>query len=294
MATTGFSQTTPDKGQTRIKKGTAPRILRDNDRDDDHNAATQQESRDLNERAHFRAAATPDIERPQASVREQSREKSRTEKRAHDGGEREYNHSDRSHYNDDDRTFQRFTGSGGNRSASNRYEKVGHGANRRPDDGYGDPMNEVDPRYLQDTHRRDNDHYNDRSRNDYYSRGDRPQSGDRYNGHGRYNDRDYNDRQNGWQANGRPDNRDDARFNNNWQDRQWRETAQRDDPRDWRPNDDHRNEQRNGSEPDRDRGSYGNSRFRDDDYGYRSSQGLDRDYGHDGNPSRENHHRRDH
>ncbi len=95
-----------------------------------------------------------------------------------------------------------------------------------------------------------------------------------------------NDRQNGWQANARVDNRgdeprhpDDNRFQNNWRDQQWRETAYR--SHEWRPNDDWRNEQRNGSEYDRDRDSYGNSRFRDDDHGYRTSRHDSRDYNHD-------------
>ncbi|WP_162148974.1 hypothetical protein [Asticcacaulis sp. AC466] len=110
-----------------------------------------------------------------------------------------------------------------------------------------------------------------------------PESEDRYDGHGRYDRQDYNDRQNGWQANGRADNRDDDRYNNDWQDGGWRETAQAVDDHPWRPNDDWRNEQRNGSERDRDRGTFGNSRFCDDDYGYGTSNGESRDYGQSDN-----------
>ena len=77
---------------------------------------------------------------------------------------------------------------------------------------------------------------------------------------------DLNDRQNGWQANIRVDNRGDERpepdshFQNDWQDAQWRETATGDNEGNapeiqpshpWRPNDDARNEQRDGSAHDR-------------------------------------------
>lgn len=263
MAITGPSQTTQDKGAKKVRKGAAPRINRDNDRDDTHNAATHQESRDRDEHRHFHAADNRDIERSQSSARAQKREKGwedsdggRENWRGEHPADRTYTHSDYSHYNDDNRAYQSFGDSGGNRSAGNRYEQMGHGANRRPDDGYGDPMNEVDRRYLSDER-------------------------DRY---------ELNDRQNGWQANARIENHsvdnrsderrhpDDSRFQNNWRDRQWRETAYR-GGHDWRPNDDWRNERRNGSEYDRDRDSYGNSRFRDDDYGYRTSRHDNRDYG---------------
>jgi hypothetical protein len=263
MAITGPSQTTQDKGAKKVRKGAAPRINRDNDRDDTHNAATHQESHDRDEHRHFHAADNRDIERSQSSARAQKREKGwedsdggRENWRGEHPADRTYTHSDYSHYNDDNRAYQSFGDSGGNRSAGNRYEQMGHGANRRPDDGYGDPMNEVDRRYLSDER-------------------------DRY---------ELNDRQNGWQANARIDNHsvdnrsderrhpDDSRFQNNWRDRQWRETAYR-GGHDWRPNDDWRNERRNGSEYDRDRDSYGNSRFRDDDYGYRTSRHDNRDYG---------------
>ena len=283
MATTGLSQTTQDKGQTRIRKGAAPPIRRDNDRDDDqHNPTTQQESRDRDEHRHFHTADSHDIERLQSSARAQKREKGWED---NDGGrenwrderpaDRTYAHSDYSHYNDDSRAYQSFAGSGGNRSAGHRYAQYGHGANRRPDDGYGDPMAEVDQRYLSDE--RANEHRRWREDNRGHYDGNRAER-DRY---------ELNDRQNGWQANMRVDNRgdesrhpDDSHFQNNWRDRQWRETAYR-GGHEWRPNDDWRNEQRNGSEYDRDRDSYGNSRFRDDDYGYRTSRHDDRDYGRD-------------
>lgn len=103
-----------------------------------------------------------------------------------------------------------------------------------------------------------------------------------------------NDRQNGWQANARVDNRndephpvDEQSFNNNWRDRQWRETAYGQQSHPWRETDDERNEQRNGSEYTRDRSAEGNSRFHDDDYGYRTSGHEDLDYGQsDGNNDR--------
>jgi hypothetical protein len=279
MATTGPSQTTQDKGQAKIKKGAAPRIRRDNDRDDDqHNASTHQENRDRDEHRHFHAADTQDIERSQSSAKVQKREKGwedsdREDRRGDRPTDRSYAHSDYSHYNDDSRAYQSFSGSGGNRSAGNRYEQLGHGANRRPDDGYGDPLNEVDQRYLSDERANEN---NGRWRED--DRG-------HYDGNRAERDRyELNDRQNGWQANVRIDNRgderrhpDDSRFQNNWRDQQWRETAYR--SHEWRPNDDWRNEQRNGSEYDRARDSYGNSRFRDDDHGYRTSRLDDRNYG---------------
>ena len=289
MATTGLSQTAQDKGQAKIKKGAAPRIRRDNDRDDDqHNPATQQESRDRDEHRHFHAADSHDIERSQSSARAQKREKGWEDNGSRenwDGGrenwrderpaDRTYAHSDYSHYNDDSRAYQSFAGSGGNRSAGHRYAQYGHGANRRPDDGYGDPMAEVDRRYLSDE--RANEDRRWREDNRGHCDGSRAER-DRY---------ELNDRQNGWQANMRVDNRsderhhpDDSRFQNNWRDRQWRETAYR-GGHEWRPNDDWRNEQRNGSEYDRDRDSYGNSRFRDDDYGYRTSRHDDRDYSRD-------------
>ncbi len=289
MATTGPSQTSQDKGVNKVKKGAAPRIRRDNDRDrlsdgDEHNAATHQESRDRDEHRHFHAADTQDIERSQSSARAQKREKGPEDdgdrRRDERPDDRNFAHSDYSHYNDGSRAYQSFSGGGGNRSAGHRYEQMGHGANRRPDDGYGDPMNEVDRRYLSDQHanergnrsRREDDRYNDRGHYD----GNRAER-DRY---------ELNDRQNGWQANVRVDNRsddrrrpDDSRFQNNWRDEQWRETAYRGGGHEWRSNDDWRNEQRNGSEYDRDRDSYGNSRFRDDDYGYRTSRHDNRDYG---------------
>ena len=105
---------------------------------------------------------------------------------------------------------------------------------------------------------------------------------------------DLNDRQNGWQANIRVDNRGDERpepdshFQNDWQDAQWRETATGDNEGNapeiqpshpWRPNDDARNEQRDGSAHDRARDSEGNSRFHDEDHGYRASTDDARDYG---------------
>ena len=105
---------------------------------------------------------------------------------------------------------------------------------------------------------------------------------------------DLNDRQNGWQANVRVDNRGDERpepdshFQNDWQDAQWRETAIGENAGDapeiqpshpWRPNDDARNEQRDGSAHDRARDSEGNSRFHDEDHGYRTSTDDLRDYG---------------
>ncbi len=279
MATTGPSQTSQDKGQVKIKKGVAPRIQRDNDHDDSqHNPAAHQESR--NEHRHFHATDNHDIERSQSSSRAQKREKSweagdggREGQRSEHPADRNYSHSDYSHYNDDSRAYQSFSGAGGNRSAGNRYEQMGHGANRRPDDGYGDPMDEVDLRYLSNEPNR---RWRDDDRGHYD--GNRAER-DRY---------ELNDRQNGWQANVRVDNRgddsrhlDDSRFQNNWRDRQWRETAYRGGGHDWRPNDDWRNEQRNGSQYDRDRDSYGNSRFRDDDYGYRTSRHDDRNYGRD-------------
>lgn len=288
MATTGSSQTSQDKGASKIKKGAAARIQRDNDIDNERNRATHQESRDRDEHRHFHAADTQDIERSQSSARAQKREKGWEDKdsgrenwRGETAADRNYTHSDYSHYNDDSRAYQSFSRSGGNRSSGSRYVQMGHGANRRPDDGYGDPMNEVDRRYL--SHERD-------------SSGARPddrrwREDDRrhYDGNRSEHDRDdLNDRQNGWQANVRVDNRDDERrhpddrrFHNNWRDRQWHETAYRSGAHEWRPNDDWRNEQRNGSEYDRDRGSYGNSRFRDDDYGYRASRPDERDYGHE-------------
>jgi len=293
MATTGSSQTSQDKGAKKIRKGVAPRIQRDNDRDpvsdgNRHDAVTRQESRDRDEHRHFHAADSQDIERSQSSARAQKRSKGWEE---NDNGredrfvdaerERAYNHSDTSHYNDDNRTYQSFTASGGNRSGSGRtrgrYEQMGHGANRRPDDSYGDPVDEVDRRYLSD------DRANERNGERNWRR--REDDRGHYDGNRAERDRyDLNDRQNGWQANSRVDNRgderrhpDDDRFHNNWRDRQWRETAYRD----WRPNDDRRNERRNGSEYDRERDSYGNSRFRDDDYGYRTSRHEDRDYGHE-------------
>lgn len=293
MATTGSSQTSQDKGAGKVRKGAAPRIRRDNDRDDERNGATRQESRDRNEHRHFHAGDARDIERSQSSARARKREKGwedndagREDRFAGAGGEREYNHSDTSHYNDDNRTYQSFTASGGNRPGSGRargrYEQMGHGANRRPDDGYGDPVDEVDRRYLSDA----------RARGTASERHSRRQDDDdgHYDGNRAERDRyALNDRQNGWQANMRVENRgddrphpDNRRFHNNWRDRQWRETAYRGHDRmsgEWRPNDDWRNEQRNGSEYDRARDSYGNSRFRDDDYGYRTSRGHDRDYG---------------
>lgn len=280
MATTGPSQTNQGKGANKVRKSAAPRIQRDNDHDNDqHNAATQRESRDRYEHRHFHAADSRDIERSQSSARAQKREKGwedneggRENWRGDRPSERAYGHSDYSHYNDDSRAYQSFSDSGGNRSAGNRYEQLGHGVNRRPNDGYGDPMNEVDRRYLSD---------------ERVSEYDRPWREDRghYDGGRPERNRDeLNDRQNDWQANVRVDNRgdesrhpDDSRFQNDWRDRQWRETAYR--GHEWRPNDDWRNEQRNGSEYDRDRGSYGNSRFRDDDHGYRTSRHDDRDYG---------------
>jgi hypothetical protein len=286
MATTGPSQTSQDKGQTKIKKGAASRIRRDNDRDNDqHNPATHQESRDRNEHRHFHAADSHDIERSQSSARAQKREKGweagdddREDRRNPHPSDRNYSHSDYSHYNDDSRAYQSFSGSGGNRSSGSRYEQMGHGANRRPDDGYGDPVDEVDRRYLSD------DQASEHNRR--WCEDDRGH----YDGNRAERDRyELNDRQNGWQANMRVENRgddrrypDNRRFHNNWRDRQWRETAYRGHDRmsdEWRPNDDWRNEQRNGSEYDRARDSYGNSRFRDDDYGYRTSRGHDRDYG---------------
>lgn len=284
MATTGSSQTSQDKGASKVKKGAAARIQRDNDTDNERNRATQQESRDRDEHRHFHAADTQDIERSQSSARAQKREKGWEDR---DGGrenwrteapaDRNYTHSDYSHYNDDSRAYQFFSRSGGNRTAGSRYVQMGHGANRRPDDGYGDPMNEVDRRYLSD----------DRS----YPGDRRWREEDRghYDGNRAERNRDdLNDRQNGWQANVRVDNRDeerrhpdDHRFQNNWRDQQWRETAYRSSGHEWRPNDDWRNEQRNGSEYNRDRDSYGNSRFRDDDYGYRASRSDERDYGHE-------------
>jgi hypothetical protein len=290
MATTGSSQTSQDKGAGKIKKGAAPRIQRDNDTDNERNRATHQESRDRNEHRHFHAADAQDIERSQSSARAQKREKGWED---NDGGredrfagperERKYNHSDTSHYNDDNRTYQSFTASGGNRSGSGRtngrYEQMGHGANRRPDDSRGDPVDEVDRRYLSDDRANEPDWRRREDDRGHYD-GNRAER-DRY---------ELNDRQNGWQANARidhygVDNRgderrhpDDSRFQNNWRDRQWRETAYR-GGHEWRPNDDWRNEQRNGSEYDRDRDSYGNSRFRDDDYGYRASRHEERDYG---------------
>jgi hypothetical protein len=98
-----------------------------------------------------------------------------------------------------------------------------------------------------------------------------------------------NDRQNGWQTNVRVDNRDDEHvdpdnaFQNDWRDEQWRATASKDNepqaPHPWRPNDDARNEHREGSAYDRDRDSEGNSRFHDEDHGYRTSHDAERDYG---------------
>lgn len=286
MATTGSSQTSQDNGASKVRKGVAPRIQRDNDTDNARNRATHQESRDRDEREHFHAGDTQDIERPQSSSQAQKREKGQEDhdagsRHAGSGREREYNHPDSSHYNDDNRSYQSFAANGGNRSGSGRttgrYEQVGHGANRRPNDGYGDPMNEVDRRYLSDDRGGERNRWREDDDRGHYD-GNRVER-DRY---------ELNDRQNGWQANVRVDNRgderrhrDDSRFQNNWQDRQWRETAYRGGGHEWRPNDDWRNEQRNGSEYDRDRGSYGNSRFRDDDYGYRTSRGYDRDYGRD-------------
>ncbi|WP_155847512.1 hypothetical protein [Asticcacaulis benevestitus] len=96
-----------------------------------------------------------------------------------------------------------------------------------------------------------------------------------------------NDRQNGWQANVRVDNRGDERpdqdnpFQNDWRDEQWRVTASREDKTQpahpWRPNDDVRNEHRDGSAYDRARDSEGNSRFHDEDHGYRTSRDAERD-----------------
>lgn len=106
---------------------------------------------------------------------------------------------------------------------------------------------------------------------------------------------DLNDRQNGWQANVRVDNRGDERpdqdtpLQNDWRDEQWRETASKDNgtqpAHPWRPNDDARNEQRDGSANDRARDSEGNSRFHDEDHGYRASTDDVRDYGHSEDPN---------
>jgi len=207
MVTTRPSHTSQDKNSSKIRKGDTPRIKRDNDRDDSHNVATHQESRDRNAHEHF------------------------------------------------------------------------HAANQRPEDQYDAPIDEVNHRYLSDERNR-------RWREDD-GRGDIRDNADHYDGNRAERDRyELNDRQNGWQANTRIDNRtddrslrDDGPYRSDWRDRQWRETAHADRPsHDWRPNDDGRNEQRNGSEYDRDRGSYGNSRFRDDDHGYRTSRHDDRDY----------------
>jgi hypothetical protein len=106
---------------------------------------------------------------------------------------------------------------------------------------------------------------------------------------------DLNDRQNGWQANVRVDNRGDERpdqdtsLQNDWRDEQWRETASKDNETQpahpWRPNDDARNEQRDGSAYDRARDSEGNSRFHDEDHGYRASTDDVRDYGKSEDPN---------
>ena len=282
MATTGPSQTTSDKGAEKIKKGKAPRIQRDNDTDhvsnaETHNKATRQESRDRDEHKHFHAADAQDIKRSQSSARAQKREKGWEDNRDHGENRRDARGADDNYSPDNYHHNSAYLSSNGAsdvRAAGHRYQQMGHGANRRPDDGYGDAISEVDSRYLGD--RRGND---DR-------REDRWREESRYNDRGHYDgnraERDryeLNDRQNGWQANVRVDNRgddrrhpDDRHFHNNWRDQQWRETASRSDRHQWRPNDDERNEQRNGSEYDRDRGSYGNSRFRDDDYGYRTSR----------------------
>ncbi|MFT4073898.1 MAG: hypothetical protein QM647_00105 [Asticcacaulis sp.] len=184
MATTGPSQTTQDKGATKVRKGSAARVKTQNDTDKAHNPATLQDSRDRDEGEPFHAAD----DRSQVS------------------GRRWREEGDRRHYDD-------------NRADREPYE--------------------------------------------------------------------LNDRQNCWQANLRVDNRgddrrrDDRSYNSNWRDHRWRETAYASESHPWRENDDWRNEQRNGSEYDRDRGSYGNSRFRDDDYGYHTSRHDDRDYSRD-------------
>ena len=257
--TTGAPPSVQKTGQDKIREGTAPRIHRDNDTDASHNPATHQKSRDRNEHKHFHAADTPDIERSQSSARAQRREKGHEDddddRQPKQAQQRDYNRFDTS----DSRNFQ-TSGGGGNRSGGGRYEQMSHSANRRPEDGYGDPMNEVDQRYLNTERERD----------------------------------DLNDRQNGWQANVRVDNRgdepssEDNPFHNDWRDQQWRETASRDDDiqsaHPWRPNDDARNEQRNGSEYNRERDSDGNSRFHDEDHGYRTSRADDRDYGNTEDP----------
>lgn len=271
-------------GQDKIREGTARRIHRDNDTDASHNPATHQESRDRYEYKHFHAADTPDIERSPSSARAQKREKgledADDDHQPKQAQQRDYNRFDTSHYNDDSRNFQTSGGGGVNRSGGGRYEQMSHSANRRPDDGHGDPMSEVDQRYLTTELARE-DHDRDRGH---------------YDGNPAERERDdLNDRQNGWQANVRVDNRGDEssdlnnHFQNDWRDQRWRETASRDDniqpPHPWRPNDDARNEQRDGSAYDRDRDSGGNSRFHDEDHGYRTSRSDDRDYGNSEDPN---------
>ncbi|MDV6332666.1 hypothetical protein [Asticcacaulis sp. 201] len=274
MPTTGPSQVTKDKGAAKIRKGAASQIKRDNNRDKDRNAATHQESRDTYEREHFHAQTPPDIERSREDARDG---KGQDDPETAKGGDRQYIHSDTSHHNDDSHSFQRFESSGGNREGGGRhYARYGHNANRRPDD-YAE-QDVADNSAYGDSYRTDRNTPPTHGEVEQQKARANAQRGDRYDGHGRYDNRDYNDRQNGWQANGRADNRDDNRYNNDWQARDWRETAQA-NGHPWRPNDDWRNEQRNGSELDRDRGTFGNSRFRDDDYGYRSSSQESRGYG---------------